>query len=114
MGHPPHVQVAIIGSGFAGLAMAIQLKRHGHDNFAVLERADDIGGVWRDNIYPGCACDVPSTLYSFSFAANPDWTSSFSPQREIHDYLRDCVRRFRLRDHLLLHHEVLEASWDDS
>jgi cation diffusion facilitator CzcD-associated flavoprotein CzcO len=110
----PHVQVAIIGSGFAGLAMAIQLKRHGYHNFVVLERAGEIGGVWRDNTYPGCACDVPSTLYSFSFAVNPDWTSSFSPQREIHHYLQDCVRRFRLRGHLLLRHELLEASWDDS
>jgi cation diffusion facilitator CzcD-associated flavoprotein CzcO len=110
---PPHVRVAIIGSGFAGLAMAIQLKRHGTEDFVVLERADDIGGAWRDNTYPGCACDVPSTLYSFSFAPNPDWTSSFSLQREIHHYLRDCARRFGLRDHLRLRHEVLEASWDE-
>ncbi|MGH3889314.1 MAG: flavin-containing monooxygenase, partial [Pseudonocardiaceae bacterium] len=70
-------------------------------------------GAWRDNTYPGCACDVPSTLYSFSFAANPDWTASFSPQREIHHYLRDCVRRFGLHSHLRLHHEVLEARWDE-
>ncbi|MGH3612144.1 MAG: flavin-containing monooxygenase [Pseudonocardia sp.] len=108
----PHVQVAIIGSGFAGLAMAIQLKRHGATDFVVLERADDVGGAWRDNTYPGCACDVPSTLYSFSFAANPDWTASFSPQGEIHHYLRDCVRRFDLHSHLRLDHEVLEARWD--
>jgi cation diffusion facilitator CzcD-associated flavoprotein CzcO len=96
MDHPPHVRVAIIGSGFAGLAMAIELKRRGLDDFVILERADDIGGAWRDNTYPGCACDVPSTLYSFSFAANPDWTSSFSPQQEIHQYLRACVHRFGL------------------
>ncbi|MGH3935475.1 MAG: flavin-containing monooxygenase, partial [Pseudonocardiaceae bacterium] len=114
MDHHPHVHVAIIGSGFAGLAMAIQLKRHGVEDFVVLERGDDIGGAWRDNIYPGCACDVPSTLYSFSFAANPEWSSSFSPQREIHYYLRDCVRLFRLRDHLRLRHEVLDACWDEA
>ncbi len=114
MDDQPHVQVAIIGSGFAGLAMAIQLKRHGHDDFVVLERADEVGGTWRDNTYPGCACDVPSTLYSFSFAANPDWASSFSPQHEIHRYLQDCVRRFSLRGHLRLRHEVLGASWDAS
>jgi cation diffusion facilitator CzcD-associated flavoprotein CzcO len=114
MDHHPHVQVAIIGSGFAGLAMAIQLKRHGINDFVVLERADDVGGAWRDNTYPGCACDVPSTLYSFSFAANPGWTSSFSPQREIHHYLRDCARRFGLGDHLQLRHEVLDARWNDS
>jgi cation diffusion facilitator CzcD-associated flavoprotein CzcO len=112
MDHPPHVRVAIIGSGFAGLAMAIALKCGGIDDFVVLERADDIGGAWRDNTYPGCACDVPSTLYSFSFAANPDWTGSFSPQLEIHQYLRACVHRFGLRRHLRLRHEVLEASWD--
>jgi cation diffusion facilitator CzcD-associated flavoprotein CzcO len=112
MDHHPHVQVAIVGSGFAGLAMAIQLKRHGIENFVVLERADDVGGAWRDNTYPGCACDVPSILYSFSFAPNPDWTNSFSQQREIHHYLRDCARHFELCDHLRLRHEVLEACWD--
>ncbi|MGH3776811.1 MAG: flavin-containing monooxygenase [Pseudonocardiaceae bacterium] len=112
MDNHPHVQVAIIGSGFAGLAMAIQLKRHGTADFVVLERASDVGGAWRDNTYPGCACDVPSTLYSFSFAANPDWTASFSPQREIHHYLRDCARRFGLHNHLRLRHEVLAAHWD--
>jgi cation diffusion facilitator CzcD-associated flavoprotein CzcO len=113
MDNPPHVQVAIIGSGFAGLAMAIQLKRHGTEDFVVLERADDVGGAWRDNTYPGCACDVPSTLYSFSFAPNPGWTASFSPQREIHHYLQDCARRFGLHDHLRLRHEVLGARWDE-
>lgn len=114
MEDPPHVRVAIIGSGFAGLAMAIQLKRHGIEDFVVLERADDVGGAWRDNTYPGCACDVPSTLYSFSFATNPEWTSSFSSQQEIHRYLRECVRRFELREHLRLRHEVLEAGWEES
>ncbi|MCA1675394.1 MAG: NAD(P)/FAD-dependent oxidoreductase, partial [Actinobacteria bacterium] len=114
MDNHPHVQVAIIGSGFAGLAMAIQLKRHGIADFVVLERADGVGGAWRDNTYPGCACDVPSTLYSFSFAPNPGWTSSFSPQREIQHYLRDCARRFKLHRHLRLRHEVLGAHWDES
>jgi cation diffusion facilitator CzcD-associated flavoprotein CzcO len=114
MDNHPHVQVAIIGSGFAGLAMAIQLKRHGIADFMVLERAEDVGGAWRDNTYPGCACDVPSTLYSFSFAPNPGWTASFSPQREIQHYLRDCARRFKLHRHLRLHHEVLGAHWDES
>lgn len=114
MDYPPHVRVAIIGAGFAGLAMAIQLKRHGVEDFLVLERGEDVGGAWRDNTYPGCACDVPSALYSFSFAANPDWTSSFSPQHEIHHYLRSCVRRFGLLGHLRLREDVLEASWDES
>lgn len=109
----PHVLVAIVGSGFAGLAMAMRLKQRGTVDFVVLERAGDVGGAWRDNTYPGCACDVPSTLYSFSFAPNPDWSSRFSPQREIQSYLRDCAERFGLREHLRLNHEVLAAWWDD-
>jgi cation diffusion facilitator CzcD-associated flavoprotein CzcO len=109
----PHVQVAVIGSGFAGLAAAIRLKHGGTEDFVVLERAEDIGGVWRDNTYPGCACDVPSTLYSYSFAPNPEWASSFAQQWEIHQYLRDCVDRFGLHPHLRLGHEVLAARWDD-
>lgn len=118
MQHQPpgirHAQIAIIGSGFGGLAMAIRLKQCGIEDFVILERAGDVGGAWRDNTYPGCACDVPSTLYSFSFAPNPEWTSSFSPQREIHQYLRDCADRFGLHNHLWLNHEVLTARWDDA
>jgi len=109
----PHVHVAIIGAGFAGLAAAIRITQQGARDFVVLERAGDVGGTWRDNTYPGCACDVPSTLYSLSFAPNPGWTSSFSPQWEIHQYLRDCVGRFGLTSHLRLHHDVLGACWDD-
>ena len=113
MSRPQHARVAIIGSGFAGIGMAIHLKREGIHDFVILERADDIGGTWRDNTYPGCACDVPSHLYSFSFAPNHDWTHSFSPQREIWDYLRDCVRTNGLEGHLRLRHEALGAAWDD-
>ena len=72
------VRVAIIGSGFAGLGMAIALRRRGETDFVLLERADDVGGTWRDNHYPGAACDVQSNLYSFSFALNPDWPRSYS------------------------------------
>ena len=72
-----HFRVAIVGSGFAGLGMARALKREGIDDFVVLERAGELGGTWRDNTYPGCQCDVPSTLYSFSFAPNPNWTHSY-------------------------------------
>ena len=86
--------MAIVGSGFAGLGMAIRLREAGIDDFVVLEKADDVGGTWRDNSYPGCACDVPSHLYSFSFAPNPDWTRTFSPQPEIRDYLRGCAERY--------------------
>lgn len=75
-----HVRVAVIGSGFGGLGAAVRLRREGITDFVVLERADSVGGTWRDNSYPGCACDVPSHLYSFSFAPNPDWPRTFSGQ----------------------------------
>lgn len=109
----PHVRVAVIGTGFAGLGMAVALKRAGIDEFVLLERADDVGGTWRDNTYPGCACDVPSHLYSFSFAPNREWSHSFSPQPEIWDYLRRCVDNYGLGPHLRLRHEVTGAAWDD-
>src|SRR5271167_4052831 len=78
-----HYRIAIVGSGFSGLGTAIRLKQEGIEDFVVLERAEALGGTWRDNTYPGCACDVPSHLYSFSFAPNPDWSRTFSPQPEI-------------------------------
>lgn len=78
MGGREHVRVAVIGSGFGGLGAAVRLRREGITDFVVLERADSVGGTWRDNSYPGCACDVPSHLYSFSFAPNPDWPRTFS------------------------------------
>jgi cation diffusion facilitator CzcD-associated flavoprotein CzcO len=109
-----HHRVAIIGAGFGGLGAAIRLKQRGSDDFVILERAADIGGTWRDNTYPGCACDVPSHLYSYSFAANPDWPHSYSGQDEIWAYLRGCVERYGLRPHLRLGHEVIEAAWDGS
>ena len=109
----PHVHVAIAGSGFGGLGMAIRLKQEGLEDFVVFERAQDVGGVWRDNSYPGCACDVQSHLYSFSFARNPNWSRAFSPQAEILAYLRDCAARFGIQPHLRLGHTVQEARWDD-
>jgi len=108
-----HVRVAIVGSGFSGLGMAIGLKGQGIDDFVVLERGEDVGGTWRDNTYPGAACDVPSHLYSFSFAPNPHWSRTYSPQREIHAYLRHTARRFRIGPHLRLGHEVRDASWHE-
>src|SRR5688572_30750880 len=89
-----HVRVAIVGSGFAGLGMAIRLAQEGECDFLVFERAADVGGGWRANTYPGCACDVESHLYSFSFARNPRWSRAYSPQHEILTYLRDCATRF--------------------
>ncbi|WP_207782125.1 flavin-containing monooxygenase [Phytoactinopolyspora limicola] len=106
-----HVHVAIIGAGFSGLCMAIRLRDHGMEDFIVLERAGDIGGAWHDNTYPGCACDVPSALYSFSFAPRPHWTSTFPTQREVADYLHRCADTYGVRPHLRLRHEVLFAKW---
>jgi cation diffusion facilitator CzcD-associated flavoprotein CzcO len=111
---PVSTRVAIVGSGFGGLAAARELKQAGVQDFLILERASDVGGVWRDNSYPGCACDVQSHLYSFSFAPNPDWSRAFSPQAEILAYLQRCARDLGLMPHVRLNHEVLQAKWDDA
>ncbi|HEX2072846.1 MAG TPA: NAD(P)/FAD-dependent oxidoreductase [Geodermatophilus sp.] len=108
------VRVAIIGSGFAGLGMAITLRRRGERDFVVLERADDVGGTWRDNHYPGAACDVQSHLYSFSFAPNPDWPRSYSEQPEIQAYLQATADRYGVREHCVFGAEVTAARWADA
>ncbi|MFL5319840.1 MAG: flavin-containing monooxygenase, partial [Myxococcaceae bacterium] len=113
-GSKNHFRIAIAGSGFGGLGMAIRLKQTGQNDFVLFERAADVGGVWRDNSYPGCACDVQSHLYSFSFAQNPGWTRAYSPQGEIHAYLKDCANKFELLPHCRFNHEVTDAAWDDS
>ncbi|MEV5611829.1 NAD(P)/FAD-dependent oxidoreductase [Streptomyces sp. NPDC052225] len=107
-----HVRVAVIGSGFGGLGAAVRLRREGITDFVVLERADAVGGTWRDNSYPGCACDVPSHLYSFSFAPNPDWPRTFSGQERIREYLEHVADTFRLRPHIRFNCEVTQARWD--
>ena len=106
------VDIAIVGSGFSGLAMADRLRQAGFDDFVVLEKAADLGGTWRDNSYPGCACDVPSHLYSFSFAPNPDWTSTFSPQHEIQAYLQRVAEARGLLPHIRFNCEVEQAEWN--
>ncbi|GAB2573414.1 flavin-containing monooxygenase [Kribbella endophytica] len=106
-------RIVVIGTGFAGIGMAVRLKQAGYDDFVVLERAEDVGGTWRDNTYPGCRCDVPSHLYSFSFAPNPDWSSTFSPQPEIEAYLRQVTDGFRVRPHIRFGHGVQAAHWVD-
>ncbi|HEY9283328.1 MAG TPA: NAD(P)/FAD-dependent oxidoreductase, partial [Pyrinomonadaceae bacterium] len=107
-------EIAIIGAGFGGLGAAIRLRQRGIDDFVIFERAADVGGTWRDNTYPGCACDVQSHLYSFSFAPNPDWTHSFSRQPEIWDYLRRCARDFGVLPRVRFNHDVRDAAWDES
>ncbi|KDB06863.1 4-hydroxyacetophenone monooxygenase [Burkholderia sp. lig30] len=108
------IDIAIIGSGFAGLGMAIRLRQTGVTDFAVVEKAASVGGTWRDNHYPGCGCDVQSHVYSFSFAPNPRWTRMFAPQPEIRAYLEDCVQRFHIGPHLRLNHELVSAAYDET
>lgn len=107
-----HSQIAIIGAGFGGLGAAIKLKGRGFDDLVIFERADDVGGVWRDNQYPGCACDVQSHLYSLSFAPNPDWSHSYSRQPEIWDYLRRIATEHGLLPHIRFGHMVRSARWE--
>ncbi len=107
-------KVAIVGSGFAGLGTAIRLKQEGIDDFVIFERAQDVGGTWRDNSYPGCACDVESHLYSFSFAPNPNWSRMFSPQPEIWAYLQRCASEYGITPNIRFGHEVLKVVWNDS
>ena len=109
-----HVGVLIIGSGFAGLGAAIRLAKDGRDDFVVIERGSEVGGTWRDNTYPGAACDVPSHLYSYSFELNPNWSRSFSPQPEIQDYLRTVAEKYAVADKHLFDTEVTLARWDDA
>src|SRR4051812_7795384 len=107
------VGTAIIGSGFSGLGMAIRLKQEGIEDFTVLERGDDIGGTGHYNTYPGCACDVPSHLYSFSFAPNPKWSETYSRQPEIHDYLGRVADRYGVRAKVRLNCTVEGIEWED-
>lgn len=109
-----HSRVAIIGTGFSGLGMAIQLKKAGMDDFVVFEKEGGVGGTWRVNHYPGCACDVQSHLYSFSFEQNPEWSRMFAPQPEIKAYLERCAQKYRLDAHLRLNTEITAARWDDA
>ena len=108
-----HVKHLVIGAGFAGLGTAIKLDEDGETDFLVIEKGHDVGGTWRDNTYPGAACDVPSQLYSFSFAPNPDWSSSFSPQPEIHAYLRTVAARSGVLDRFRFGTTVEHAAWDE-
>lgn len=104
-------EVIVIGGGFAGIAMSKRLLDEGITDFTVLERAGDVGGTWHYNTYPGCMCDVPSHLYSLSFAPNPEWSHTYSPQAEIRAYLRDCADNFGVRPHLQTETELQSAKW---
>jgi cation diffusion facilitator CzcD-associated flavoprotein CzcO len=110
---PGYVDHLIVGSGFAGVCAAIKLAEEGENDYVVIEKAADLGGTWRDNTYPGACCDIPSQLYSYSFARNPEWTSSYSPQPEIHAYLQRVAREYAVTDKTVLDTELEHAAWDD-
>ena len=109
----PSYRIIIVGSGFGGIAMAIALKKAGFTDFSIVERSDELGGVWRDNGYPGAACDVPSRLYSYSFEQKYDWSESFAPQREIHDYLRGCAEKYGVLPHIRFNTEIQSGVFDE-
>jgi cation diffusion facilitator CzcD-associated flavoprotein CzcO len=107
------IRVAIVGAGFGGLGMAIRLKQSGIEDFVVFERDEEVGGTWWANTYPGCQCDIPSHLYSYSFAPNAEWTRTYPLQPEIREYLRDCAERFRVREHIRFRCPIERAEWDE-
>jgi cation diffusion facilitator CzcD-associated flavoprotein CzcO len=105
------VELAIIGSGFGGLGAGVMAIEQGIDSFVILERAKAVGGTWRDNTYPGCACDIPSHLYSFSFAQNSAWSRSYPAQPEIEDYLERVTDNYNLRSRIRFDFDVQEVRW---
>lgn len=106
------VKVVIVGTGFSGLGMGIQLKRAGIHDFVILEKAEEVGGTWRDNSYPGCACDIQSHMYSFSYEQNPEWSRSFPEQPEIFSYLKRVADKYRLYEHVRFGRELTGSRWD--
>ncbi|NRQ50519.1 flavin-containing monooxygenase [Aeromicrobium stalagmiti] len=106
-------RIGIIGSGFGAIAVAVELKRAGHTDLRLWERSDDLGGVWRDNTYPGAGCDVPSPLYSFSFEPNSQWTRRYALQKEIHAYIRSVADKHGVSPLVRFGAEVVAAAWDD-
>lgn len=113
-GRPQHVEVLVIGAGFSGIGAAIRLRDIGITDFIVLEKAAAPGGTWRDNTYPGCACDVPSALYSYSFAQKPDWSAVFAAQPEILRYVHETVAQFGVGDHIRYSEPAETSRWDES
>lgn len=105
--------VGIVGSGFSGLGMAIRLREAGINSFAIFEAADEVGGTWRDNVYPGAACDVPSHLYSYSFEQNPNWSRMFARSNEIQNYILEIAEKHNLRPHIHFNSKVEQAVFNE-
>lgn len=110
---PTARKIAIIGAGFSGLCLGIHLKRRGIDSFTIFEKADRVGGTWRENTYPGAECDIPSALYSYSFERNPNWTHKWSEQEEILGYLEHCTRKYGLNPHIRFNQKVTDLRFDE-
>src|SRR6187402_2828195 len=110
---PRPLRFAVIGAGMAGILSAIKLTEAGFDDFTVYEKADRPGGTWRENTYPGIACDVPSHLYSYSFALNPEWSQKYSPGPEIQDYFERVAREHGIDDHTRYGDEVVRCEWSE-
>src|SRR5699024_3460939 len=109
----PHYSIVIVGAGFGGIGLAIKLKEAGITDFLIVERINDIGGTWARNTYPGAACDVPSTLYSYSFEPNPYWNKKFSTQPEIHSYIKQTAKKHTIPQHIQFNTEVLSAAFNE-
>ncbi|RMI35050.1 flavin-containing monooxygenase [Nocardia stercoris] len=107
-----HSHIIVLGSGFSGMGLAVRLIQQGRKDFLVLERGSDVGGTWRDNTYPGAACDVPSHLYSYSFELNPGWSRSFSKQAEIQAYIQGVADKYSVRDRHIFDCDVQSARWN--
>ena len=107
------VDVAIVGAGLAGLGVGIELKKQGLTNFVIFEGEDGVGGSWRTNTYPGCACDVPSHLYSYSFEPNPHWPEAFSKQEDIRQYIEHCANKYGMKPFIRFSTRVMDASFDE-
>ncbi len=106
--------IAIIGSGFSGLCLGIKLKESGFENFIIFEKAEQLGGTWRENVYPGAECDIPSALYSFSFEANPRWSRKWSGQSEILDYMKNCAEKYQLTPHFRFNESCEKLEYDEA
>ena len=110
----PQTRMLIVGAGPGGLCMGARMRMASREDFIVIERADDLGGTWRDNIYPGCACDVPSHLYSLSFAQKPDWSRLYPTQPELLVYINDVAQKYGLRPHIRFRTALVRAQWDEA
>ncbi|MGA3189788.1 MAG: NAD(P)/FAD-dependent oxidoreductase [Bryobacteraceae bacterium] len=108
-----NVDTLIVGAGFSGLGMAIKLRQAGMNSFLIIEKSEGIGGTWWENRYPGCACDIPSHLYSFSFDLNPQWSRMFAGSKEIQEYLEQCAQRYGIREKIRFKTRLQEAVWDE-